>query len=200
MQEAYRLRRINYSICYLRWGVPEVGYPPAGVPPGQVWQGGPEVGTPRQGYPPQPGLMGYPRWGTPGRDTSPLARSDGGYPRWGTPHRGTPWLGLTGGGTWGGVPPSRGTPLARSDEGTWGGVSPAGGTPGWTCLGYNPPPPTGLDLARVPPPPLWIDRWMDRHMWKNYLPVVLRTRSVIIDFSSQKIEVYHEPLAGHQIS
>ena len=113
-QEAYRPRRIKYSICYPVRG--EVPPPSLGYPPGQVWWGVPEVGYPCQGTPPSPGLMGvpeveyppsgypsiqvwwgvppgqvwpggYPRWGTLPPLGYPPARSDGGYPRWGTPPR-----------------------------------------------------------------------------------------------------------------
>ena len=54
-QEAYRQRRIKYSICYLRWG----------TPPGQVWwEGG--GGNPRWGIPGQVQQRWvYLRWGTP---------------------------------------------------------------------------------------------------------------------------------------
>ena len=33
------------------------------------------------------------------------------------------------------------------------------------------------------PPPPWTDKWMDRHVSKHYLPVVLRTRAVIMFWS-----------------
>ena len=158
--------------------VPKVGYPPGRGTPSQVWKGGTQGGVP-------------PCRGTPGR-------SDGGYPRWGTPQQGY-LLARSDGerGTWGGVPPgrgipsrdtpSRGTPLVRSDgvpevgyplarsdrgyprQGTptlLVGVPPAGpgwGMPSsWTWPGYTPP-----------------EVWTDRHLWKQYLTVVLRTRSVI---------------------
>ena len=61
-QEAYRPRRIKYSICYpVRGGVP----PPVGVPPlpGPMWGGVPEVWYPPIGVPPWPGLMGGGTWG-----------------------------------------------------------------------------------------------------------------------------------------
>ena len=100
-----------------------------------------------------------PRWGTP----PPV-----GLPPWpgptraGVPEVGYPPSQVRQGGPQGGFPP-------------WQGYPPAG--PGW---GTTPPP---LDLAGVPPPPRSVDRqmdgWMDRHVWKHYLPVVLRTRSVI---------------------
>ena len=57
-----------------------------------------------------------------------------------------------------------------------GWVPPSSG-PGWVLppVGYPP----WLDLARYPPPPVWTDRWMNRHVSKHYLPVILRTRAVI---------------------
>ena len=62
-QEAYRPRRIKYSIYYLRWGTSWQGYPS----PGQVClEGCPRWGTPLAGVPPsQVCLWGYLRWGTP---------------------------------------------------------------------------------------------------------------------------------------
>ena len=105
-----------------------------------------------------------------------------GYPLAGVPPppgMGTPWPGLMGS-TWGGVPPGQvwgstqggvppdrvPPPLARSDRGylRWG-TSPAG--PGQGTL---------------PPVDRQIDGWMDRHVWKHYLPVVLRTRSIKINY------------------
>ena len=80
---------------------------------------------------------------------------------------------------------------------------PAGWTdpPSWTWppppAGPDPPPPpgrldltpslpTGLRTAQPPRPP-WLDwpdqptpLWTDKHLWKQYLPVVLRTRAVIM--------------------
>ena len=110
---------------------------------------------PEVGYPPpphRPGLMG-----------------GGGYPRWGILPAGPPsqvWWG----GTWGGVPPSKGT-----SSQVWQGVSE---------VGY---PPAGYPLAGpgwgTPPSWTWPGYppkvWTDRHLWKQYLTVVLRTRSVI---------------------
>ena len=127
-QEAYRPRRIKYSICFPKWGTP-----------GRVA--------------PQAGLMGDLRWGTP----------SGRVP---------PWPGLMGGGTRGGVLPGRVPPLTGVPPGqVWWGVNKvdlAGvPSPGWTWLGY-------------PPPHGQTDGWMDRHMWKHYLPVLLRTQSVMI--------------------
>ena len=106
-QEAYRPRRIKYSICYpVLGGVPPpVGVPPRpGLTPWGTPQPGltrrvPEVGFPHQGTP----CWGTPSWGTPhfGVPPSgyPLVVPPGqvwrgvpevGCPHWGTPHRGNP--------------------------------------------------------------------------------------------------------------
>ena len=66
------------------------------------------------------------------------------------------------------------------------GVPPHWGTPPGQVLGGVTRPPPGLDLAGVPPPPPG-PGWgtpppppgVDRHVSKHYLPIVLRTRSVI---------------------
>ena len=101
-------------------------------------------------------------------------------PPWGgtqTPRgRGYPGLG-TPPGAW--VPPhlDLGTPPPQGGLGTppgGSGYPPGGGTQTWV------PPPGGV---WVPPqggtrtwvPPLWTDK----HLWKQYLPIVLRTRAVI---------------------
>ena len=99
--------------------------------------------------------------------------------------RGIPTAAYPMGGTWGGAPPGQvrqgysrwdATP-ARSDRGVpevgypHQGTPPAG--PGWGT--YPPPGPgrgTHLGVDRQ------MDGFMDRHVWKHYLPVVLRTRSV----------------------
>ena len=83
----------------------------------------------------------------------------------------TPYVVLTGY-----PPPARGPPPGW----TWQGTPPPAGP------GRVPPPcwlPHGIlgNVAKhygiwVPPP--WTDRWMDRHVSKHYLPVVLRTRAV----------------------
>ena len=174
-QEPYRPPLIKYSMCcpvpggysgyppppVLTWlGVGYLGVcaPLAGVPPILTWPGGvPWVGAPLAGVPPSwPGLGG-PRVGVP------LA---GVPPSWPGP-RGVPWSGR---------PLARAPPhldLARippPPQGwTWLGYTPSS----WTWLGYSPPPLT-------PPVGRQMDGWMDRHVWKHYLPVVLRTRSVII--------------------
>ena len=126
------------------------------------------------GYPPSQGTP--PGQGTPPARVPPLAR----------------------------VPLFRVPPLAR--------VPPRPGyPPSWTWQGTPPPagpgrvpPPPQLDLAGYPPwlphgilgnvakhygiwvpLPLWTDRWMDRHVSKHYLPVVLRTRAVMRNFPLQ---------------
>ena len=104
-----------------------------------------------------------------------------------------------------GNPPSRVSPILTCPGGypTW--VPLAGYPPGRVLLaGYPPsrvPPWQGTPLAgpgRVPPPPgvcpmeFWVmlqsimgygyppPRWMDRHMSKHYLPIVLHTWAVNI--------------------
>ena len=124
----------------------------------------PEVGYPPppwQWYPPVRSDRGVPEVGYP------QARSDRGYSRWGTPLAGVPPSQV-----WWGVPQWF-LPQPGLTGGTWGGVNyRPGGVPPW--LGYPP-----LDLAGVPPPvDRQMDGWMERHVWKHYLPVVLRTRSV----------------------
>ena len=89
MQEAYRPRRIKYSVWYPKWGTPQQGYPPArfdrggtqgGEPPtpsrgtvwrapGQVWWGGSEVVPPWLDLAVVPPLAG-PGWGTLSPDWS----------------------------------------------------------------------------------------------------------------------------------
>ena len=111
------------------------------------------------------------RGGVPPWQGYPLARSDGGYLRWGTPRPG-------------GVPPPAG---------------PGWGTPHWTWLGYPPqsdlagvpPTPPHQTWLGYPPPQVWTDRRMDKHVSKHNLPVVLRTRSVMIKivFASNQIFV-----------
>ena len=116
-QEAYRPRRIKYSICYPRWGTPRWGNPQPGVmgylrwvppigwlpsgyplwgPPGQVWQGGTWGGVPPVGVPPVRSNGGYLRWGTP-VSGYPLARSDRGVPEVGYPPVGVPPVRSNGG-------------------------------------------------------------------------------------------------------
>ena len=150
------------------------------------------------GYSPPPswpGLGGT--WG----GTPPLS-----WPRpGGVPYLGTPWQGTP----LGRVPPGQGTTPAEYTPGRVppGRVPPLAGpgrvpSPGvypmefWVMLqsimGY------GYPLLGVCPmafwvmlqsimgygypPPLWTNRWMDRHVSKHYLPVVLRTRVVISFF------------------
>ena len=115
---------------------------------------------------------GYPRWGTPHWDTPQPGPMGGWYPRWSTPWSGYPPGQVWQGGTQGGVPPP--------SQVWWGGTR--GGYPRWVPPGpgWGTPQPH-LDLAGVPPPPPrcgQTDGWMNRHVWKHYFPVVLRTRSV----------------------
>ena len=101
--------------------------------------------------------------------------------------------------SWGGTPSLAGVPpcpdLAR------GYPIPGQGTPPPSGPGWGPPPPPlsgpglgtplGKDLGPVEvlwngdgvPP--WV--WTDRHLWKQYLPFVLRTRAVIIQNSSESL-------------
>ena len=189
-QEAYRQRRIKYSICYPVRG----GYPPFGVPPWPVLTGGyPRWGTPCRGTPGKVQLGGYLRWGTPG--VPPSQVWEGGHPRWDTPCQSIPLARSNGvGGTPAksdrvgvpevGYPPAEVPPSRVPPAWTWLGYPPTwtwpGYSPGWTWLGYPP----NLNLAGVPPLGVdrqtdgWMDEWMDRHVSKHYLPVVLRTRSV----------------------
>ena len=128
---------------------------PCAVPGGGVTQVGP------LGYPHPDLARGVP-WAGPPWLGYPLSWPGQGYPRW--------------------VPPWLGSPIL-----TW-----PGGYPGWVPPGWGTP---QLDLAAVPPPrpsPSWTwlryppcgqtdrqtDGWMDRHVSKHNLPVVLRTRSV----------------------
>ena len=70
----------------------------------------------------------------------------------------------------GGVPgPPKGVP---------GQVPPGGGYPDPPRGGTQSGTPPGGG-TRTPPPPLWTDK----HLWKQYLPVVLRTRAVIKDIT-----------------
>ena len=160
------------------WGVPQLGVPHLGYPPG-----GPGWGVPHQGgSPPQV----PPHWTWPG---VPQQGSRGGYPTSGTPHQtwpggylngGVPHLGYTppvrpgqGGTLMGGTPP-RVTPPHQ----TWPGGYPnwrvphlmyppsdlAGGTPMWGYPTLVKPPPPPLDLARGTPmggTPPWVSPQSD---------------------------------------
>ena len=121
-QEAYRPRRIKYSICCpVRGGVPPPrwGYPPTARSTG----GGPEVGYPPVRGTPWPGLMGGTRGGVPivrGRPPPPLDLA-GLAPPPGSTREGNVFSLFTPGG----VPPGQ----------VWWE-----GTPHQTWLGYPPPP------------------------------------------------------------
>ena len=100
-----------------------------------------------------------------------------GYPRQGFPLAGFPP---------GRVPPQQGTPPGRVLPRQ--GTSPAGYPPPQLDLAGNPPPDVypmafWVMLHSIMgygyPPPLWTDRWKDRHVSKHYFPVVLRTRAAI---------------------
>ena len=144
--------------------------PPQGAVPGQE--------TPPGGYPDPPG--GYPVWYPPGG--YPVRYPPGGYPDppGGTQSgRGTQ---TPPGGTQSGTPPGS----TRSGTPLWGGTqTPCGGTR--TPRGYL----TGPDLTGPGPPlpPLWTDK----HLWKQYLPVVLRTRAVTkqsISFLMEMVSIF----------
>ena len=177
-------------------GVPCRGYPTLVTPPILTWPGGvyparssrggtllgrvPYLGTPLAGYPP-----GWTWQGTPWLDMA-------GYPPTWT-WQGTPlsWLDLTG------YPPGwtcQGTPPQCLDL---AGYPPcldlAGYPPGWTWQGNPPPSWTWQGTTPVSAPwhsgksckalwdmgtPLGVD-WQTK--WNYYLPVVLRTRVVIIN-------------------
>ena len=138
---------------------PSQGTPPARVPPGQ--------GTPPARVPPWPGYpparVGYPPGGqgTPPVRVPP-ARIPPGYP----PARVPPQLDLAG------YPPAAPWHSGKCCKALWD-------------MG-TPPLPHGIlgNVAKhygiwVPPP---VDRQKDRHVSKHYLPVVLRTRAVIIRY------------------
>ena len=136
------------------WGLPHLGYPH------QTWPGGtpslpggyPTSCTPHQTWPGgTPSLLGC----TPPR-VPPIT------PGWGgdiTPARGASEAGIP----LAGVPPPPAGPGWATPL-----VGPGLDTPGWTWLGYS----TGWTW----PPEVWTDR----HLWKQYLTVVLRTRSLKI--------------------
>ena len=93
-----------------------------------------------------------------------------------------------------GYPPWQGTPPSWTWQGTpspWAGYPP----PHW-CL------PHGIlgkcwktlwNMGNPPPPCGQTDWWKDRRMSKHYLPVVLRTRAVIIPFLLDWLPYYAKP-------
>ena len=101
-----------------------------------------------------------------------------------------PVLGGGGGYPTGGVPhPCRGYPTSGTPCQTWPGGTPSPAGPGWV------PPPPSWTWPGYPSPPSWTwpgyppgwtwpgylpPRGVDRHLWKQHLTVVLRTRSVKI--------------------
>ena len=148
-----------------QWGG---GLPYPSIPPSWPGWGVPYLGTPGRVPLPQQGttLAGYPPAGYP------LA---GYYPPAGYPH---PRQGSPPGCTW------QGTPLSVCPMEFWVMLQ--------SIMGYGYPPrclPHGIlgNVAKhygiwVPPPPCGqTDGWMDRHMSKHYLPIVLCTQAVIIN-------------------
>ena len=103
------------------------------------------------------------------------------FPRWGTPLAGVPLARSDGG-----VPKGK-YPLARSDV----GVPEVGYPPAGVPLSR------GLDLAGVPPVNRQMDGWIDRHVWKHYLPVVVRTRSVTNQLTSSSVTYCNEDQESH---
>ena len=164
-------------------GIPTAAYqvlPKVGTPLARSDRGVPEVVYPHQGTPARSNRGTWSRVPPvrvpPGQVLRGRGVTEVGYPRsqvWpGVPE------GLMGG-TQSEVPPS-GYPPSQV---WWGDGYPRWGTPpgqvwwgvpevrypsGWTWPGYPPPP----------------EMWTDRHLWKQYLTVVLRTRSVNIIFSN----------------
>ena len=211
-QEAYRPRRIKYSICCPVLGGGGTPSLPGGIPP---WV--PPI--PTGGYPPSwPGLGGYPipageypTLGTPHPDLArgnPIPAGGEGTPYWVPPSwagRGVPHLwylhpDLAQGGTPSlpGGYPTLGTPIltwpppcpVRPGQGTPPPpppIRPGQCTPHQTWLGYLPPVRPGWG---TPPPHLDLAGvpapprcgQADRHVPRHNLPVILRTRSVITIF------------------
>ena len=151
---------LGYPPSWPGWGVPWAGASLAGVLPIVTWPGGAPGGYP-------------PGWGT----RPPLVTWSGGYPRWVPPGWGTPHCDLVREVTLGGHPLAW-VPHPRSDGGdTRGRYSQQGYPSSWTWLGY---PPGWTWLGYTPCVDREMNEWMDRHVWKHYPPVVLRTRSVKI--------------------
>ena len=153
-----------------------VRYPPGGVP-GQVPPQGVRV-SPLGGY---PDPVRYPPRGVPGPSQVPPGGVPSQVPPLGGP--GTPWGGTqtppggTRSGPPGGYPvryPPGGYPVRYPPRGGTRSGPPRGGTrtPPGGCTRSGTPP--GGTRSGTPPPPLWTDK----HQWKQYLPVVLRTRAV----------------------
>ena len=120
-------------------------------PPGGTWSGTPPPPPPGGTW--SGGVPGQVPWGVPRPPRGYPVRyppGEGGYPD-------PP----------GGVP---GPPLGGTRSGTPRGGTRSGTPPGGYPVRY---PPGGVPS---PPPPLWTDK----HLWKQYLPVVLRTRAVKI--------------------
>ena len=128
-QEAYRPRRIKYSICFPKWGTPSRSNWGRGI------QGGVPPG---RGFP-QPGLMG----GTQGR-VPPPARVPPGQVRWGYLRQGTPGQAQQG-------VPEVGMPWQVCQGVPKVGYLPSRGTPPptWLDLAGVPPRRCGLTTNKV---------------------------------------------------
>ena len=154
-QEAYRPPCSEYSFCCPTWVPPQQGTPPSWPGRGGTWPGYPPARVPPlwPGYP----LAGYP----PGQGT----------PRQGTPQPGSPQQGTPLAGP-GRVPPQ--LDLTRVPP-PWPGYPPS-----WTWQGTPPAAPWHSGkcckaLWDMGTPPV-----NKLTKWNYYLPVVLRTRAVII--------------------
>ena len=151
-QEAYRPLCSKYSLCCPNWVPPpggQVRVPPPGG--GQVRvppRGGSGPGTPPGGGGCQVRVPPQGGWGL---GTSPRGGCQVQVPPGGVRSRYPP----------GGV--RSGYPGGVRSRYPPGGSGP--GTPPYQGSGYPPP-------SQVPP------LWTDKHLWKQYLPVVLRTRAV----------------------
>ena len=153
-----------------------------------------------------PGWEGVPYLGTP-----PVLTWPGGYPTWVPPRQGTPLAGPGRVPPWlaGYPPPPAGPGRVPSPPAGPGRVpSPLAGP------GRVPPPPR-LDLAVYPPrclphgilgnvakhygiwvPPLGVDKLTK---WNYYLPVVLRTRAVIMILRRTLVKVIFSSSPKHQV-
>ena len=116
-----------------------------------------------------------------------------------------------------GYPPRGGTRSGTPQGGTRSGPPPRGGVPSQVPPGGYPvryppggvpsqvPPPGGYPVRYPPPAAPWHSGkcckalwdmgtppilWTDKHLWKQYLPVVLRTRAVIICENYVLIQTY----------
>ena len=111
------------------------------------------------------GGRGYLAWiggGVPILDGGGVPTLDGGYPSWGIPYPDLAW-------GWGTYLAQGGVPTLDRGKGTYHGIpsSCRGGTYLEMGEGYLP---WGTPSPQV---------WTDRHLWKQYLPIILRTWAVI---------------------